>query len=87
MFQVQYEYQYKVDEGERRGPVMDRWERRLGEYVKGAYSVLQPDGSVRTVDYEVDGDGGYHAVTRLTPPSTFCGSLSHKKYINHRNNK
>lgn len=49
---------------------MDRWERRLGEYVKGAYSVLQPDGSVRTVDYEVDGERGYHAITRLTPPST-----------------
>lgn len=47
---------------------MDRWEHRIGEYVKGAYSVLDPDGRIRTVDYEVDGHKGYHAVIRMNEP-------------------
>lgn len=48
---------------------MDRWEHRIGEYVKGAYSVMQPDGRVRTVDYEVDGKSGYRAIIRMSEPS------------------
>lgn len=50
---------------------MDRWEHRVGEYVKGAYSVLDPDGRIRTVDYEVDGKKGYHAVIRMNEPSKY----------------
>lgn len=57
-----------MDESKTKGPVMDRWEQRIGEYVKGAYSVLDPDGRVRTVDYEVDGKKGYNAVVRLNKP-------------------
>lgn len=65
---VQYEYRYAVDDPIS-GVINDRWEHRHGEYVKGAYSVLEPDGKVRTVDYEVDGPKGFHAVIRTQIPS------------------
>ncbi|KAK6620550.1 hypothetical protein RUM43_010842 [Polyplax serrata] len=66
---IEYHYRYAVDDSKSKGPVMDRWEQRIGEYVKGAYSVVEPDGRVRTVDYEVDGKKGYHAVIRMNEPS------------------
>ncbi|XP_047098338.1 uncharacterized protein LOC124712085 [Schistocerca piceifrons] len=65
--EVRYDFRYAVDDAES-GVVSDRWESRVGEYVKGAYSLLGPDGKVRTVDYEVDGDNGFHAVVRSHPP-------------------
>jgi hypothetical protein len=65
---VQYDYRYAVDDPVS-GVINDRWEHRHGEYVKGAYSVLEPDGKVRTVDYEVDGPKGFHAVIRTQFPS------------------
>ncbi|XP_023717665.1 uncharacterized protein LOC111869981 isoform X2 [Cryptotermes secundus] len=65
---VQYQYKYAVDDPIS-GVINDRWEHRHGEYVKGAYSVLEPDGRVRTVDYEVDGPKGFHAVIRTQFPS------------------
>ncbi|XP_069705124.1 uncharacterized protein [Periplaneta americana] len=65
--EVQYDYRYAVDDP-KSGVINDRWEQRYGEYVKGAYSVLDPDGRVRTVDYEVDGPKGFHAVIRTQFP-------------------
>lgn len=65
---VEYHYRYAIDESKSKGPVMDRWEHRVGEYVKGSYSVMQPDGKIRTVDYEVDGEKGYHAIIRMSEP-------------------
>lgn len=70
-FQVEYHYRYAIDESKSKGPIMDRWEHRIGEYVKGAYSVMQPDGRVRTVDYEVDGEKGYRAIIRMSEPSKY----------------
>ena len=65
--QVQYHYRYAVDDPTS-GVINDRWEHRQGEYVKGAYSVLEPDGRLRIVDYEVDGPNGFHAVVRTQFP-------------------
>jgi hypothetical protein len=65
--QVQYHYRYAVDDPTS-GVINDRWEHRHGEYVKGAYSVLEPDGRLRIVDYEVDGPKGFHAVVRTQFP-------------------
>jgi hypothetical protein len=64
---VQYHYRYAVDDPTS-GVINDRWEHRHGEYVKGAYSVLEPDGRLRIVDYEVDGPKGFHAVIRTQFP-------------------
>ena len=65
--QVQYDYRYAVDDPVS-GVINDRWEHRHGEYVKGAYSVLEPDGRLRIVDYELDGPKGFHAVIRTQFP-------------------
>ncbi|XP_034238948.1 uncharacterized protein LOC117643896 [Thrips palmi] len=67
---VHYKYQYAVDDPVS-GVVNDRWEQRSGDFVKGQYSLLDPDGKVRIVDYEVDGERGFHAVihTRYPAPS------------------
>lgn len=65
--QVRYDFRYAVDDAAS-GVMADRWEMRLGEYVKGAYSLLGPDGKVRIVDYEVDGARGFHAVVRTHYP-------------------
>jgi hypothetical protein len=74
---VQYDYRYAVDDP-LSGVINDRWEHRHGDYVKGAYSVLGPDGRVRTVDYEVDGPKGFHAVIRTQFPSESSGFKSRK---------
>jgi hypothetical protein len=71
LLQVQYHYRYAVDDPTS-GVVNDRWEHRQGEYVKGAYSVLEPDGQLRIVDYEVDGSKGFHAVVRTQFPGRSC---------------
>lgn len=47
---------------------MDQWEDRHGEYVKGGYSMLDADGKIRTVNYEVDGRRGFHAVVKRKFP-------------------
>jgi hypothetical protein len=40
--------------------------------------VLEPDGKVRTVDYEVDGPKGFHAVIRTQFPSK-CSDLKSRE--------
>lgn len=65
--QVVYEYRYSVDD-QRSGVVNDRWEQRIGQFVKGSYSLLEPSGKVRSVSYEVDGPRGFVAVVRTTFP-------------------
>lgn len=50
---------------------MDQWEDRLGEFVKGAYSMLDADGKIRTVHYEVDGRKGFHAIVKRKYPGLF----------------
>uniref|UniRef100_T1HPN5 Cuticle protein n=1 Tax=Rhodnius prolixus TaxID=13249 RepID=T1HPN5_RHOPR len=65
--QVHYSYAYAIDD-KASGVVSDRWEERRGEYVKGAYSLLEPGGKVRTVDYQVDGDGGFQAIVKTVVP-------------------
>lgn len=65
--QVVYEFRYSVDD-QRSGVVNDRWEQRVGQFVKGSYSLLEPSGMIRTVNYEVDGRRGFVAVVRTHYP-------------------
>ena len=41
-------------------------EHRYGDNTKGEYTVYQPDGTVRTVSYYVDGDSGFVADVKYT---------------------
>lgn len=51
------------------GDLKSQWEYRDGDKVKGSYSVLEPDGSIRTVDYTADDHSGFNAVVKKTGPS------------------
>ncbi|XP_014365524.2 cuticle protein 7-like [Papilio machaon] len=44
-------------------------EYRDGDAVHGSYSLHQPDGSVRTVDYTADDHSGFHAKVHYSAPS------------------
>ncbi|GLV38736.1 uncharacterized protein CBL_05735 [Carabus blaptoides fortunei] len=67
--EVKYDFRYSVDEPSS-GVVMDQWEDRSGEFVKGGYSMLDADGKIRTVHYEVDGKKGFQAIVNRKYPST-----------------
>lgn len=43
-------------------------ETRDGDVVKGQYSLVEPDGSIRTVDYTADKHNGFNAVVHKTEP-------------------
>ncbi|XP_044268176.1 uncharacterized protein LOC123013607 [Tribolium madens] len=59
------------------GDVKHQWEKKDGDIVRGHYSVLEPDGSVRIVDYTADGKSGFNAVVKHTGPSQH--PISHKE--------
>lgn len=44
-------------------------EVRDGDVVKGSYSVVEPDGSLRVVDYTADDVNGFNAVVKKIGPS------------------
>nr|XP_022900845.1 cuticle protein 19-like [Onthophagus taurus] len=51
------------------GDVKSQQETREGGVVKGQYSLLEPDGSVRTVDYTADPVNGFNAVVSKSGPT------------------
>ncbi|KAM3962405.1 uncharacterized protein ACR2FA_003650 [Aphomia sociella] len=51
------------------GDVKSQHETRDGDVVKGQYSLVEPDGSIRTVDYTADPVHGFNAVVSKTGPS------------------
>ncbi|XP_023954642.1 cuticle protein 19-like isoform X1 [Bicyclus anynana] len=51
------------------GDIKSQHETREGEVVKGQYSLVEPDGSIRTVDYTADPVHGFNAVVSKVGPS------------------
>lgn len=51
------------------GDVKTQHEERDGDVVKGSYSVVEPDGTLRTVTYTADHKNGFNAVVSRTPPA------------------
>lgn len=37
--------------------------------IRGAYSLLQPDNRIRSVEYQVDGHKGFRAVVKYRTPT------------------
>ncbi|XP_017778972.1 PREDICTED: uncharacterized protein LOC108564433 isoform X3 [Nicrophorus vespilloides] len=73
--EVSYSFKYSVDEP-KLGIVTHHWEERNGGKVRGGYSLLEPNGKVRVVEYQVDGNKGFKAfVTFRRPPGQFVGHL------------
>lgn len=56
-----YAYKYGVHDPTT-GDIKHQSEERTGDVVRGQYSLVEPDGTVRTVDYTADPVNGFNAV-------------------------
>lgn len=56
---AKYAFEYGVNDPTT-GDIKHQKEERDGEIVRGQYSLVEPDGNVRTVDYYSD-EWGFHA--------------------------
>ncbi|XP_068630697.1 cuticle protein 7-like [Battus philenor] len=63
-----YEFSYSVEDPHT-GDHKSQHETREGDVVKGEYSLLQPDGSVRRVEYSADDHSGFNAIVHNSAPS------------------
>ncbi|CAB0020992.1 unnamed protein product, partial [Nesidiocoris tenuis] len=61
----QYSYAYDIQDA-LTGDSKSQHESRDGDVVQGSYSLVEPDGSVRTVDYTADPVNGFNAVVHKT---------------------
>ncbi|CAL8133733.1 unnamed protein product [Orchesella dallaii] len=61
-----YQYSYGVKDAYT-GDVKRHTEARDGDVVKGQYSLVEPDGSIRTVTYTADKYNGFNAVVEKSP--------------------
>ncbi|XP_050354912.1 larval cuticle protein A2B-like [Nymphalis io] len=62
----QYSYGYDVQDSIS-GDYKGHQEQRNGDVVTGSYSVVDPDGTRRIVDYAADPINGFNAVVRREP--------------------
>ncbi|XP_057339617.1 adult-specific cuticular protein ACP-20-like isoform X2 [Microplitis mediator] len=46
------------------GDVKSQEEVRVGDVVKGSYSINEPDGTIRVVEYTADDHNGFNAVVK-----------------------
>ncbi|KAJ0179783.1 hypothetical protein K1T71_004374 [Dendrolimus kikuchii] len=87
-----YSFSYGVSDLDT-GDVKTVWEAKEGDTVKGHYSLLQPDGSIKTVEYLAGPNIGFKAVvnseTEEPPEKTGLNSIEDKamrdygKYIDY----
>ncbi|XP_048507682.1 cuticle protein 7-like [Athalia rosae] len=57
----EYSFSYEVHD-ERTGDIKSHEETRLGDVVEGRYSLVEPDGTRRVVEYKADDLSGFNAV-------------------------
>ena len=62
----QYSYAYDIQDA-LTGDSKGQHETRSGDVVQGSYSLVEPDGTVRTVEYTADPVNGFNAVVHKTP--------------------
>ncbi|XP_052132571.1 cuticle protein 19-like, partial [Frankliniella occidentalis] len=60
-----YAFKYGVHDAHT-GDVKSQAEERDGDVVRGEYSLLQPDGTTRTVHYTADSHNGFNAVVSIS---------------------
>ncbi|XP_021193206.3 cuticle protein [Helicoverpa armigera] len=63
-----YAFEYAVRDPHT-GDNKAQWEKRDGDVVKGAYSLVEPDGSLRIVEYWADDKSGFNAVVKRLGPN------------------
>lgn len=69
-----YSFNYGVNDVHT-GDIKSQWEERDGDVVKGEYSLVEPDGSVRTVSYTADAHNGFNAVVHRSGPAVHPGAV------------
>lgn len=62
----QYSYAYDIQDG-LTGDSKSQHESRDGDVVQGSYSLVDPDGTKRTVEYTADPVNGFNAVVHREP--------------------
>jgi hypothetical protein len=62
----QYSYAYDIQDA-LTGDSKGQHETRSGDVVQGSYSLVEPDGTRRTVDYTADPVNGFNAVVHREP--------------------
>lgn len=76
-----YSFNYGVIDGYT-GDSKSAWEERDGDTVKGEYSVVEADGTIRTVSYTADDRNGFNAiVTRSEPPTNTKSAVEVKTFV------
>ncbi|XP_067001089.1 cuticle protein 19 [Anabrus simplex] len=65
------------------GDVKNQVEHRDGDVVKGQYSLVEPDGSLRVVDYAADDINGFNAVVKKVGPSLHPVPVHGKVLLDH----
>ena len=53
VLKAKYEYKYEVSDHQT-GDRKSHWESRDGDKVRGVYTLYEPDGALRTVEYTAD---------------------------------
>ncbi|XP_065164259.1 larval cuticle protein A2B-like isoform X2 [Atheta coriaria] len=76
-----YSYSYSIQKPEY-GIVTHHWEKRHGSVVTGGYSMLDPNGKVRVVEYHVDGGHGFKAFVQYRRPPA-GNDLGHLRFPYH----
>lgn len=64
---VHYSFHYDVHDPHT-GDVKSQHETRTGDVVTGFYTMVEPDGTVRTVKYKADKHSGFNAVVDRKKP-------------------
>lgn len=72
---AQYEFQYGVQDPHT-GDHKSQSEVRHGDTVKGEYSLVEPDGSIRKVQYTADPHKGFNAVVTRNGHATHAAGQS-----------
>ncbi|XP_061399630.1 cuticle protein 8-like [Musca vetustissima] len=62
------------------GDIKSQAEERDGDVVKGHYSLVEPDGSVRTVNYSADDHNGFNAVVHKSAPAVHAAPVHAPAY-------
>jgi hypothetical protein len=71
----QYSFSYGVNDPHT-GDNKEHHETRSGDVVQGSYSLVDPDGTRRTVEYTADSVNGFNAVVHKTPAVSTAPALS-----------
>lgn len=67
---MDYSFRYYVDHPNS-GVTLDHWEERKGDQVNGGYGVVDPNGMIRTVNYQIDQKSGFKSFMKMYPPSEY----------------